>query len=82
MKVETSPDQVIRVSVRLVPVFSGQLVGQQYMCNNFRADCLARVNTHHEPDAEENKIAISYKLSSQGLIPFPAKSEEERTEVE
>jgi hypothetical protein len=27
MKVETSPDRVIRVSVRSVPAFSGQLVG-------------------------------------------------------
>jgi hypothetical protein len=59
MKVEISPDRVIRVSVRSVPAFSGQLVGLRYLCNNFRTDHLVRINTHHEPDREENKIAIS-----------------------
>jgi hypothetical protein len=59
MKVETLPDRVIRVSVRSVPAFSEHLVGLRYLCNNFRTDRLARENTHHEPDREENKIAIS-----------------------
>jgi hypothetical protein len=82
MKVETSPDRVIRVSVRSVPTFSRQLVGLQYLCNNFRTNRLARVNTRHKPNQEENKIAISQKFSSQWLISFPAKSEKEHTEVE
>jgi hypothetical protein len=59
MKVEISPDRVIRVSVRSVPALNEHLVGLRYLCNNFRTDRLARVNTHHEPDREENKIAIS-----------------------
>jgi hypothetical protein len=59
MKVETSSDWVVRFSVRSVPASSGQLVDLRYLCNNFRTDHLAHVNTHHEPDREENKIAIS-----------------------
>jgi hypothetical protein len=40
------------------------------------------VSTHHEPEREENATAITWKFSSQCLISFPAKSEEEHVEIE
>jgi hypothetical protein len=36
IKVETSPDQVIKVSVRSMPTFSGYLMGRWYLHCNFR----------------------------------------------
>jgi hypothetical protein len=38
MKVKTSLDRVIRVSIRSVPAFSRYLVGLLYLHNNFRTD--------------------------------------------
>jgi hypothetical protein len=37
INVETSPDQVIRVSIRSASAFSGCLVGLRYPHNNFRS---------------------------------------------